>query len=328
MTGLNYYPYGMVMRSWSDGTYTARRNGYQGEYSETDESGLQNFELRTYDPVVGRWMSPDPYNQYHSPYVGMGDRPHFMVDPDGGLAGGGRFFAKVGGAYRNIAGAMSNLPARASASILTRPGAMFISSTVRNIAVTQSDNTNLAKQGNYLNAPGREFSVYQQFQYQKAGIWNVSESGRTTWIPDTYAGHVVNVDDFSEMAAGSPFRNSKGLSDLISKLKNQNRIWVTIAEAAEIFDITLDFQMNSDQVKKQISDFIQDLTKVAVDPRGVIDPNATKKASGQAHDKPYISIKSMGQDSITTIKKDGSVTKKVKLYSPMADSVDYTRDGE
>ena len=32
-------------------------------------------------------MSPDPYNQYHSPYIGMGDRPHFMVDPDGGKAG-------------------------------------------------------------------------------------------------------------------------------------------------------------------------------------------------------------------------------------------------
>lgn len=73
----------MVARSWTDGEYSARRNGYQGEYSETDESGLQNFELRTYDPVIGRWMSPDPMNQYHSPYVGMGNRPHFGVDPDG-----------------------------------------------------------------------------------------------------------------------------------------------------------------------------------------------------------------------------------------------------
>ena len=37
-----------------------------------------------YDPVIGRWISPDPYGQYWSPYVGMGNNPVNRFDPDGG----------------------------------------------------------------------------------------------------------------------------------------------------------------------------------------------------------------------------------------------------
>jgi RHS repeat-associated protein len=61
------------------------RFGYQGQYAEKDEeTGWNHFELRQYDAVIGRWLSVDPYRQYHSPYVGMGNNPVNGVDPDGG----------------------------------------------------------------------------------------------------------------------------------------------------------------------------------------------------------------------------------------------------
>jgi RHS repeat-associated protein len=80
----DYYPFGLAM----DGnTYTdPYRYGYQGQYSEKDNlTGLNEFELRMYDARFGRWISPDPYGQYFSPYVGMGNSPVIRMDPDGGL---------------------------------------------------------------------------------------------------------------------------------------------------------------------------------------------------------------------------------------------------
>ncbi len=67
------------------------RYGYQGEYAEdeTGEDGIKanSFQLRLYNPRLGRWMSPDPYGQYHSPYLAMGNTPINGVDPDGGFFG-------------------------------------------------------------------------------------------------------------------------------------------------------------------------------------------------------------------------------------------------
>ena len=60
--------------------------GYQGNYAEKEETGSTNaFKLRRWDSRIGRWMSPDPYGQYHSPYLGMGNNPISNVDPDGGF---------------------------------------------------------------------------------------------------------------------------------------------------------------------------------------------------------------------------------------------------
>ncbi|HVW60954.1 MAG TPA: RHS repeat-associated core domain-containing protein, partial [Puia sp.] len=58
---------------------------YQGDYSEEEENTLWNeFDLRMYDPQIGRWTGADPYDEFASPYVGMGDDPVNNVDPDGG----------------------------------------------------------------------------------------------------------------------------------------------------------------------------------------------------------------------------------------------------
>lgn len=68
--------------------YFSYRYGYQGQFAEKDgETDWVNFQLRMYDPAIGRWMSTDPYGQYHSPYVGMGNNPISRIDPGGGKDG-------------------------------------------------------------------------------------------------------------------------------------------------------------------------------------------------------------------------------------------------
>lgn len=80
----DYYPYGLVM-SPSEVAPDNYRYGYQGQFAEKDEeTGWNTFELRMYDPVIGRWLGPDPYRQFYSAYVGMGNNPVSGVDPDGG----------------------------------------------------------------------------------------------------------------------------------------------------------------------------------------------------------------------------------------------------
>jgi RHS repeat-associated protein len=49
-----------------------------------DEIGWNEFALRNYDPQIGRWTTPDPYEEFASPYVGMGDDPINLTDPSGG----------------------------------------------------------------------------------------------------------------------------------------------------------------------------------------------------------------------------------------------------
>ena len=46
------------------------RYGYQGQFAERDEeTGWNHFELREYDPVIGRWLSIDPARQYILSYI-------------------------------------------------------------------------------------------------------------------------------------------------------------------------------------------------------------------------------------------------------------------
>ncbi|BDW93455.1 hypothetical protein MACH07_22870 [Flagellimonas marinaquae] len=82
----DYYPGGMAMPNRNLEDANAYRYGYQGQYAEEDkETGLNAFQLRMYDPRINRWLSPDPYGQYHSPYMSMGNNWISRVDPDGGF---------------------------------------------------------------------------------------------------------------------------------------------------------------------------------------------------------------------------------------------------
>lgn len=61
------------------------RYTFQGQEKDA-ETGKEAFELRLWDARIGRWLSPDPYSQYDSPYLGMGNNPISLIDPDGGMA--------------------------------------------------------------------------------------------------------------------------------------------------------------------------------------------------------------------------------------------------
>ncbi|HEY7770714.1 RHS repeat-associated core domain-containing protein, partial [Longimicrobium sp.] len=50
------------------------------------ETGLYNFRARLYDPVVRRFVSPDPARQFASPYVFVGNDPLTMADPSGSIS--------------------------------------------------------------------------------------------------------------------------------------------------------------------------------------------------------------------------------------------------
>ncbi|HEX8548957.1 MAG TPA: RHS repeat-associated core domain-containing protein, partial [Cytophagaceae bacterium] len=93
----DYFPYGSVMPGRNLVNSPAYRNGYQGQFAEKDaETGFDAFDLRMYDANLGRWISPDPYGQFHSPYVGMGNNPVSQVDPDGGFTFTAGLFMSMG----------------------------------------------------------------------------------------------------------------------------------------------------------------------------------------------------------------------------------------
>ena len=57
----DYYPFGNILSQWKRDSQSNYRFGYQGEFSEEDdETGWNQFELRMYDAIIGRWISIDP----------------------------------------------------------------------------------------------------------------------------------------------------------------------------------------------------------------------------------------------------------------------------
>ncbi|MEP5339994.1 MAG: HNH/ENDO VII family nuclease [Algibacter sp.] len=83
VTATDYYPYGMAMPGRSLTGAENYRYKYQGQEKDA-ETGKEAFQLRLWDSRIGRWLTPDPAGQYHSPYLGMGNNPVNRVDPDGG----------------------------------------------------------------------------------------------------------------------------------------------------------------------------------------------------------------------------------------------------
>ncbi|MEX2235381.1 MAG: RHS repeat-associated core domain-containing protein [Cyclobacteriaceae bacterium] len=86
VAGGDFYPFGLSIKD-REISREHYRFGYQGQFAEKDEeTGWNHFELREYDPVIGRWTCTDPYRQYWSPYRGMGNDPVNYTDPDGGYS--------------------------------------------------------------------------------------------------------------------------------------------------------------------------------------------------------------------------------------------------
>jgi hypothetical protein len=75
----------------------------KSQFAENDkEINEQFFELRNYDPLLARFSSIDPYEQFHSPYLAMGNNHSNQVDMDGGWSPTG--FA-IGAASGMVVGA-------------------------------------------------------------------------------------------------------------------------------------------------------------------------------------------------------------------------------
>ncbi|WP_418498944.1 RHS repeat domain-containing protein [Flagellimonas sp.] len=79
----DYYPFGMLMPQRNSIDANNYRYAYQGQEKDP-ETGKEAFELRLWDGRIGRWLSPDPYGEFISPYLGMGNNPIFFTDLDGG----------------------------------------------------------------------------------------------------------------------------------------------------------------------------------------------------------------------------------------------------
>ncbi len=86
----HYYAYGLKIQAISGQAFqkpTAPEK-FQGNYSNfEEETGWNDFELRSYDPQIGRWLQNDPYGEFASGYVGMGNDPINNVDASGGGTG-------------------------------------------------------------------------------------------------------------------------------------------------------------------------------------------------------------------------------------------------
>ncbi|GAB4519437.1 MAG: hypothetical protein Tsb004_30500 [Allomuricauda sp.] len=79
----DYYPFGMPMPNRTLLGPEGYRYAFQGQEKDP-ETGKEAFQLRLWDGRIGRWLSPDPYGQFNSPYLGMGNNPISGIDYDGG----------------------------------------------------------------------------------------------------------------------------------------------------------------------------------------------------------------------------------------------------
>jgi RHS repeat-associated protein len=218
VAGADYYPFGLVMED-REITREDYRYGYQGQFSEEDsETGWNAFELRMYDSRLGRWLNVDPYGQFPSPYLGMGNDPVMSIDPDGGFCCGGRVAGSIAGSARGIgsASATSGLPKLLSTVTVTAPRitmSRFVSAlttgAVRTLAfvngavnaynsnisiglVTLDDPNNHANSYDYANGQqaGHIISLAQGIYETGMGVVTVTGGGAVSL---TGAGAVVGV---------------------------------------------------------------------------------------------------------------------------------------
>jgi len=77
-----YYPFGLTVTTSVSGDENKFK--YNGKELE-DEHGLNwyHYGVRYYDPQLGRWHTMDPADEFHSPYLYVGNNPVKYIDPDG-----------------------------------------------------------------------------------------------------------------------------------------------------------------------------------------------------------------------------------------------------
>jgi RHS repeat-associated protein len=191
----HYYAYGLRIAGISSRKMGDAREGqlanpyqYQGDYSEfDDETGWNDFALRSYDPQTGRFINADPYDQFASPYVGMGNDPIIMVDPNGGWAAIGLFAgmsqaailgvttlggAIIGGAIDLLSGGDGGTGLLIGASVGF--GSNFLSG-IGNIGSVAANGTTIAVDsydGNSTNIDNNNSDTQNEFEEEIRAMFN------------------------------------------------------------------------------------------------------------------------------------------------------------
>ena len=112
-----------------------------------------NMMLRLYDPQIGRFLQVDPYNQFASGYLGMGNDPVNGIDPSGGwVSSAAAAIAQVG--CPGVSG-LASIGYSAVSTISSLASSFF---TVANIAVR------MVNDGDILN------SFYWKDQFSNGGL--------------------------------------------------------------------------------------------------------------------------------------------------------------
>jgi RHS repeat-associated protein len=85
----HYYPFGSKMTAICSKALPNVQNSLGYQFKELDEEfdiDWYDFEARSYDPQIGRFLQQDPADQFASGYTGMGNNWVISVDPDGRFA--------------------------------------------------------------------------------------------------------------------------------------------------------------------------------------------------------------------------------------------------
>lgn len=79
----HYYPYGLQFAEYNTAEFAVTKK-FTGKEKD-DETRLNYFGARYYDPEINLWVSPDPARFFHSlySYSGNGYNPINSTDPDG-----------------------------------------------------------------------------------------------------------------------------------------------------------------------------------------------------------------------------------------------------
>lgn len=144
-----YKPFGEHLREYADGLPS---RGYTSE--RQDESGLFYLHARYHDPILGRFISPDP-TVPSADTVGLNRYAYALNDPinneDRSGFGPGSWFGSVGNYARGMARSMRRNTARATRAI-GRVGSSAYDSTRRFAAATYDHGSYFVKSyGRYWN---------------------------------------------------------------------------------------------------------------------------------------------------------------------------------
>lgn len=190
MSASNYYPYGLahfgeIVNSGSS-TYNYK---FQGKELQTElDFGYYDFGSRLYEPSVGRWFTPDPMNQFVSPYLAMSNNPIMSVDPNGEWAVWDDIGAMLVGGAVNVVGNIDNIKSLEDGFYYFGVGALAGEATLYGGpaagGLVLGAGNNLIQQ---LSDPNKDFDVYEM---TASGIIGAGTGAVSAWIGPTITGPI------------------------------------------------------------------------------------------------------------------------------------------